>query len=458
MRKSDVTTESILNLIEEHMLLEDPGSRIDSAMLCSKLADIVDLSKNEVGARAGPMTAVLSDLLSDIDAYATDPDVISQPTQTQYEFSRGVSLPSKQTKKTQRMKAMPRLKTTLWNSSPSQSTSRNTIDNSMPIKRPLAMKATPNPTLRVTQASFANSYDTVASAKYVTKASDTSQFPITRTPQDSDDTKLLPRTYTKQESSLVTAPMVLLSIADITTSDSQDTHDSNNPSHAPPHHGPLDIEQVRQELNAKVETKSHKFWAKFGFPSKVDSLLESYFKNRDMTFVVNGTSMAQHWPNVLFTIETLYLKLDGLDKNSIDLFFTDRKKSSQNKEDLKRSWGRTSLLRSMNEAQPAAPNAYDERVRTNMREVLSPIFQKFMASRRDRRMTLIVLTDGVWEGSNNEDGVAQKITEFYKKWQLKGRVVEDRWFSIQFVSFGNDEAALHRLQVLDGELGLYGIL
>jgi hypothetical protein len=62
------------------------------------------------------------------------------------------------------------------------------------------------------------------------------------------------------------------------------------------------------------------------------------------------------------------------------------------------------------------------------------------------------LTDGMWEGSIREEGVADKIADFYKSWHDKWRVVEDRWFSVQFVSFGNDIAALHRLKVLDDEL------
>jgi hypothetical protein len=205
-------------------------------------------------------------------------------------------------------------------------------------------------------------------------------------------------------------------------------------------------------LDSKIDKPSHKLRDKLG-RAKVDPHLENSIQDRDIAFIVdNGTTMVKHWEDVLFTLETLYMKLDGLDKNGLDLIFTDRDKSNCNKESLKRSNGRTALVRAMNEAQPTAPNDFDEKVRTNMREVLSPVFQKFLAGRQNRRMTLIILTDGMWEGSNREEGVAEKIADFYKSWHGKWRVVEDRWFSIQFVSFGSDEAALHRLRILGDEL------
>jgi hypothetical protein len=559
LRKSDVTTERVLALIERHMLLEDPAARIDSAMLCSKLAKIVDRSKNDAVATANPMTPNFKNLLADIDAYATDLNVTSQtlpshdavklaPRNSLFVPSGSSHLPlrtgspsAKQVKKSQLINAIPRLKTTVRTTRRLSIPSQN-IDAALPIKRPISMAATPNPTL------------------FVTEASDLSQNPMTETPEDESEKPLskslsppliskpdaisgsepdiavanaepirpslapLQTLSTFKEESPIPTPTMdatnnlydlpskqaangktpidssesstLFTVSSTAVSQytdesrldqtlsgsNQGVREKPSADHislrshgrsfsaqsALPNHGlntyhpsndlyypsnmNLDIVKVRLALNAKIDKKSHKLRDKLGL-AKVDPLLENYIKDRDIAFVVdNGTTMAQHWRDALFTLETLYLKLDGLDENGVDLIFTDRAKTKHGREELKRSWGRAALVKGMNDAQPAPPNGFDERVRTNMREVLSPIFQKFLTSRQNKRMTLIVLTDGMWEGSIREEGVADKIADFYKSWHDKWRVVEDRWFSIQFVSFGNDEAALHRLQVLDDEL------
>jgi hypothetical protein len=573
MRKHDVTTERVLTLIEKHMLLEDPRIRIDSAMLCSKLAEIVEQSKIDVEARADPMLAIFNDLLANIDAYAMDPDVTSQtvpshdavklaPTNSLFVPSGSSRLPfrtgspsAKQVKKSQRINAIPRLKTTVRTTRrlgvPSQK-----LDNTLkPTKQPVPMTAAPNPTLFVTEApdllqsSMAETPEEELQGPLLKARSPALMFEPEATvgsepdrtvaldglvyrPKDreiaSEDFRianvepirpfpspLQTLELFKDESPIPTPTIAripdLYSISSKQAANGKAPLDSSesstllNPSsttvsqhtaetrldptlsktnHAVKErtsadhislrshrrtmsaqsvatgHGlhssypnmDLDIVQVRLELNAKIEKTSHKLRDKLGF-AKVDPVLENHIKDRDIAFIVdNGTTMVQHWQNVLFTLETLYLKLDGLDKNGVDLVFTDRGKSNNNKDELKRSSGRTALVRSMNEARPTTPNEFEDRVRTNMREVLSPIFQKFLESHQDKRMTLIVLTDGMWEGNNKEEGVAQKIADFFKRWQNRWGVVEDRWFSIQFVSFGNDETALHRLQVLDDEM------
>ncbi|QDS74920.1 hypothetical protein FKW77_004200 [Venturia effusa] len=563
LRKSDVTTESILTLIEEHMLLEDPGSRIDSAMLCSKLTEIVKLSEAEVQAKSSPLTAVLNELLTDIDAYATGPDLASQPTgphnaiestsrnsllapskSSQLQISPG-NLSAKQAKKSERINAIPHLKTTVRNTRRFGVPSQHLDAPLVPPQRPLSLWSPPNPIL------------------YVTEAPESSPFPMTESPQDvsavleagsaaifpghqghtdatwnahglslnlvnDPESEVLPTnpvrplldpvqrqdqpqldshpSVSKASSSQdhlavslerrgngkatadTSKPTTLVNTTSTSVPDPfndprtsteipTSKHAVNGKEHAdraslhshqrtmsarstslrtqlhdPYSNRELDIVQARIQLDAKLETTSHKLRNRFG-KIKVDPLLENYIKDRDIAFVVdNGTTMGAHWQDVVFTLETLYLKLDGLDENGVDLIFTDRAKSACNKNELKKSSGRTLLVRSMYDAQPAAPDAIEERVRTNMKEVLSPIFQRYLTSRQNKRMTLIVLTDGVWEGSTTEEGVAEKIRDFYQSWHGKSRVVEDRWFSIQFVSFGDNATALRRLQVLDDDM------
>lgn len=551
MRKSDVTTERVLNLIDEHMLLEDPGKRIDSALLCSRLAEIVELSKHDVDARAGSMTNVFINLLANIDRFATDPSLTSHaipshdavklaPTNSLIVPAGSFCLPSRtgspsdrQVKKSQRINAIPRLKTTVRNTRRLGSQSTIIDANPMPTRRPLSMTA-PNPTLTLTEASNLRGMALSETENGLEERMllDIPVQPISEPPGFSDGERLgdfpleanldskdgqenkeadvdpirplvsplqpldpssrdptVPTPGTLPTEDLYDLPSTqsdhgkaLLDSSEYSTLvDSSSNAISPFPSDyrlgsqyivkgkpsgehimpaqsaLSPHNiylnTALDICQVRLQLDAKMERTSHKIRDKFGLV-KVDPHLENYIKDRDIAFVVdNGTTMVQHWKDVMFTLETLYLKLDGLDKNGVDLTFTNRSKQMWNKAELKKSWGRATLVRHMNEAQPVAANTCDERVRTNMKEVLSPIFQKFLTSRQSKRMTLIVLTDGMWEGSIREEDVAEKIRDFYNSWHDKWHVVEDRWFSIQFVSFGYNEAALRRLQVLDDDMG-----
>lgn len=570
MRKPDVTTEHVLNLIEQHMLLEDPGTRIDSAMLCSKLAEIVEQSKEDVEARAGPRTNMFNSLLTDIDDYAADSEVTSQtlpshdavkigyrnsllvPAGSSRLSSRTGSPSAKQVNKSKRINAIPRL-TTVRNTRRFGSPSQGIDGSLMSARRPLSMAAMSNPTLTVTEASDPSQQSLARnvedeSAEPLLNSRLPQSVPKPRASVERERVKPLPlddnihQPHGCERNDGSNADPVRPSLAPLqtldtfreesTTSTPTNTNRTEDPYDLPsngvvnaesplesseistlvttsstavsqlsdetrlqtplsepkravkeepsgdhtslpnhrrtasdysiprPHdpHRPyldetLDIVQVRMHLDAKIGKTSHKVRDKLGLV-KADPLLESYIENRDIAFVVdNGTTMEQHWSDVMFTLETLYLKLDGLDENGVDLMFTDRAKSIYNKKELKKSWGRTALVRSMNEAQPAAPKQHEERVRTNMREVLSPIFQKFLSSRQNKRMTLIVLTDGMWEGSYREEGVAEKIADFYKRWHNASRVVEDRWFSIQFVSFGKDKVALNRLQVLDDDMG-----
>ncbi|KAE9961977.1 hypothetical protein BLS_001043 [Venturia inaequalis] len=557
MRKSDVTTERVLNLIEKHMLLEDPRARIDSAMLCSKLAGIVELSKHDVDARAGPMTTVFINLLTDIDIFATYPNLSSQaipshdavklaPRNSLFAPTGSARLPSRtgspsdrQIKKSQRINAIPRLKTTVRNTRRFGVPSKNIDVTPMLTKRRLSM-TNPNPTLTLTEASDLLGIALSETDDGLNKQIlfDEDHAPIFEPPNvlvnERSNDRLLENTvhYTNgQEHEEADMNPVRPSVSPlqpldpssgeppattpgtIPTKDLYDlpsspnvrgkgplgsseystlvnsTSDTKSPSSSEPRLDPspsgsqyivkekssgehmsprgygstisvqpalptkLDIVQVREQLDAKMEKKSHKIRDRLG-RVKADPHLENYIKDRDIAFVVdNGTTMVPHWKDVLFTLETLYLKLDGLDENGVDLIFTEKAKTMWNKAELKKSWGRTTLVRHMNEAQPVAANTSDERVRTNMKEVLSPIFQRFFTSRQNKRMTLIVLTDGMWEGSIREEDVAEKIRDFYNSWHEKWHVVEDRWFSIQFVSFGDNEAALRRLQVLDDDMG-----
>ncbi|KXH25930.1 hypothetical protein CSAL01_04484 [Colletotrichum salicis] len=93
----------------------------------------------------------------------------------------------------------------------------------------------------------------------------------------------------------------------------------------------------------------------------------------------------------------------------------------------------------------------DDRNKTDMAMTLSQTFDNYKDYRK--KQTLIVLTDGLWEGSNLSNDVETKITKFVGELRNHLGKHEPRWFSIQFVSFGDNKEALQRLKRLDDELG-----
>ena len=102
---------------------------------------------------------------------------------------------------------------------------------------------------------------------------------------------------------------------------------------------------------------------------------------------------------------------------------------------------------------------------TDMRGSLGNIFDKYITDARRKKqynsdiknLTLIVLTDGKWEGTKNKEEVNRKIVYFSR--ELEGIIgnLKDRPVSIEFIQFGYDEDATYRLKALDNDLKYSGI-
>lgn len=155
--------------------------------------------------------------------------------------------------------------------------------------------------------------------------------------------------------------------------------------------------------------------------------------------------MMPHWTNSEMTLLTLAMKIGPLDKDGLDLRYTIGEHHELN--NIK-SWGIESRFRkSMSDTY----GRIDERDQTDMAATLSVIFDEYLKD-YSKRKTLIILTNGLWEGSALTEDVENVILEFISN--LKSRIgsLKRRWFTIQFISYGNDEKALRRLQHLDDNL------
>lgn len=167
----------------------------------------------------------------------------------------------------------------------------------------------------------------------------------------------------------------------------------------------------------------------------------------------NGQSMLEHWHEATFVLEMLYTKCTELDEDGIDLRFTGGNEKVLN---AKGKDGFTRIRTMMLESSGSKPT---EAWHTNMAIPLKKLLDDWLDEYRKRRgkqksLTIIVLTDGKWLGNRLQpEAVDQAIIQFDKDFR-GGRAgsIPDRSVSIQFVSFGNDPDALHRLNRLDNDL------
>ena len=165
--------------------------------------------------------------------------------------------------------------------------------------------------------------------------------------------------------------------------------------------------------------------------------------------------MTCHWYQATLLLETLVEKAAGLDEDGMDLRFTAGTTSLDGKKSAEK------FVECMNKARPMKGtstdlrsslgdelDAYESRLKDKQRHPTKPV----------KNMVLIVLTDGSWADMDwVKDGVANQRTTFCEK--LKGLPcnLKQRPFSIQFIQFGNDDAATQRLVDLDDYLDRIGM-
>ncbi|KAJ9660233.1 hypothetical protein H2201_006979 [Coniosporium apollinis] len=194
-----------------------------------------------------------------------------------------------------------------------------------------------------------------------------------------------------------------------------------------------------------------------------DDLLSHYFKkkNRDIRFLVdNADSMDAYWDEATFLLEVLFLKLAGQDDDGVDLSFTQSDLVVSNKKSD--SMFDTSSFRKAMEK--ARPKNQDGKLQTDMGSALQKIFSQYLDDaaanktkrRRVKNLTLIVLTDGIWEAMRDKDQVERNIVAFVKELEMKemGKL-EERPVSIEFIQLGDNPTATERLKHLDN--GIVGI-
>lgn len=176
--------------------------------------------------------------------------------------------------------------------------------------------------------------------------------------------------------------------------------------------------------------------------------------------------MVNFWVRVTWLLDLLVWRVHKYDDNGMELKFTYGKESlnlgpkkSQKLDDFKAK---------MDKARPTQGLA----TRTDMKANLSLIIDKHIRDhpRLERKLLLMVLTDGVWEGMNSEHEVDNYLVDVLLKLNeivssdsivdeaetsfpgTSATKFQDRPISVEFIRFGHDQKAIERLDRLDNQL------
>lgn len=185
----------------------------------------------------------------------------------------------------------------------------------------------------------------------------------------------------------------------------------------------------------------------------------------------NGATMDNFWYEAVFVLETLYNKSRGSDEDGVDLYFTcggasvkDAKGDPGLKAFQSKVWNTTV------KPQPEASTNMQQALNYHLKAWLDEYEQRMDEVRDEQKkrkhkkaqkdLTIIVLTDGIWPThQKHPTAVDDAIVTFNENFRRAARTnLAPRTVSIQFVSFGNDPAALERLRRLDDNLGERGVL
>lgn len=149
-------------------------------------------------------------------------------------------------------------------------------------------------------------------------------------------------------------------------------------------------------------------------------------------------------------LETLASMIGSLDKDGLDIEFTLGKHLNTSNAPVRK------LLERFDKAWDEALQPQDpSRTGTDMAIILSQIFFAYLGNTA-KPMTLIVFTDGVWDGTVSDEDVERSIVEFLGNPAIDEKPESLRWFSIEFVSYGQE--GVRKLEKFDDELETkYGI-
>ncbi|KAI0206604.1 hypothetical protein F4808DRAFT_466627 [Astrocystis sublimbata] len=201
-----------------------------------------------------------------------------------------------------------------------------------------------------------------------------------------------------------------------------------------------------------------------------DDQLDKHFTNRDLVYLVdNASSMKRFWQHATYLLKVLVMRSLGYDDNGMELRFTT---DSEGKMKLtpKRNQKTQDFLDKMSDARPNTLKVgiSGTDMVANLSLILNEHLMKNISDGRKlkRHLTVLVLTDGLWE-KNKEEDVDDELVNLIKRipeesWEpdtpIGGFVTNEKQYprprpvSIQFIRFGHHPDAIRRLDRLDNDL------
>ncbi|EXJ58240.1 serine/threonine protein kinase [Cladophialophora yegresii CBS 114405] len=408
LRKSDRFTEKVLDFIENAMLVSNPALRISAQKLCEELYKIKESATGFLG------DAVVADCIR--DAIQT----------TQLRWEEGL-VEASQSRAKESKASMP---------------SRNSVELRAQSPAGARVPTSQLPQTRVSHRSRAVGHNLQS-------------FIITSRglmPGTAHDDSLTTRDASPHRSSMA-GHLDVVQEEERYSQPHEDISLAQSSVLLTPPQRAFTTTSTRSR-SSTLSTKM-KFWRKE--TPRGDPELRHYFEDRDILFLVdNGASMAEHWGHVKIKLIQLVEHAGNIDKDGMDLMFT---ASST-------GFKPTNKVVSFQKELDNEKHTPKQRAETNMSVVLGSILNKYLETvaqwkkSMPRKMTIIVLTDGKWKDMKNSFAVDDKIVEFsehLKKLRPNTLEEDERRLSIQFVQFGNDAQATHRLTRLDDHLLYRGV-
>ena len=164
--------------------------------------------------------------------------------------------------------------------------------------------------------------------------------------------------------------------------------------------------------------------------------------------------MEDHWFEARYLLETLVMKAKGQDKNGMDLSFTKGTVALEGSNDPAK------FTKKMDERGATPMKGWHTDLSLPLEKILSSYLADFKgakASDKVKKLTLIVLTDGKWQGMSDSEAVATVIKDFAQHMEQLTGGKRERRVSIEFVQFGYDADATARLRRLDDDLPYEGV-
>lgn len=171
--------------------------------------------------------------------------------------------------------------------------------------------------------------------------------------------------------------------------------------------------------------------------------------------------MASFWKHASYLLRVLVWRSLKLDEDGMELVFTTGNPDLGLKPKSKKKQKLEDFTKKMQEA---SPKINGQPIETDMATSLGTILDPHMKLYRHgetmkRGLTILVLTDGLWEANDDhdvEDYLATFIKNNKASWGWDGSTTDDlsqrRPISIQFIRFGHHPQAIIRLKGLDDDL------